>query len=169
MPCPSEVPRSGRQALDRREHRGLVVRRRLDRQPGVAERDDADDDAGGLALDEGLGGRLGRVHPGRLEVVGRHAARDVEGEDDRALRAGQADRGLRPGQGDHQDGQSGDEQDGRDPGTQAKGPADRRLAEAQAGANHGPASSPLEGAVQQDPERHERHREEHRRPDERHG
>ncbi len=69
-------------------------------RPLVAERDDADDDAVRLTLDERPGRRLGGFHAGR-RVVGRgHAARDVERQDDRALQAGQADHGLRSGQGD---------------------------------------------------------------------
>ncbi len=46
---------------------------------------------GGRRLDERLGSRLGGVEPGRLQVVGGHAPRDVEGQDDRALFTGQVD------------------------------------------------------------------------------
>ena len=39
----------------------------------------------GCPLHEGAGGNLRRIDPRRLEVLGAHAVRDVEGEDHRAL------------------------------------------------------------------------------------
>ena len=85
MPWPSEVPRCGREPVDRGEDRRLVVGRRLDRRARVAERHDADRRRPAAGARRRRGGGLGRLHPGRLEVVGGHAAGDVEGEDDRAL------------------------------------------------------------------------------------
>ena len=63
-----------------------------------------------LALDEFAGGGLGRFHARWLHVVGAHAARSIESEDDRAFDPGQADDGLGPRQGEGQDGQAEQEQ-----------------------------------------------------------
>ena len=62
VPVPAE-------AVDGREHGGLVVGRDLDREPAVAERDDPDPDRARLVLDERPRRGLGGLHPGRREVV----------------------------------------------------------------------------------------------------
>ena len=85
-----------REAVDRREHVVLDGGRLQGGDGAVAERDDADPDRARLLLDERAGGRLRRLDPGRLEVVGAHAVRHVEGEDHRALAVAAA-RGSRSG------------------------------------------------------------------------
>ena len=57
MPCAERGPRGGTEPVDRREHRGLVAGRRLDGEPRVAERDDADHDARRPAVDDRLARR----------------------------------------------------------------------------------------------------------------
>ena len=71
----------------------------------VAERNHADLDAGGLADDECVGGRLGRRQPRRLDVGGRHAVGHVYGQHDRRLPAGRLDGGDGPGQPDDEHGE----------------------------------------------------------------
>ena len=101
--------------VDGRQDQCLVVGRDLDGEAAVAEGDHADQHRGRLALDEASCRGLGRLHPGRREVVGRHAARDVEREDDRPLDARHADDALRPGHRQDEDRQTGDEQRRGDP------------------------------------------------------
>ena len=89
-PWPSEVPPPTGEALDRREHVLLHIARPKRGDGAVAERHDADLDRARLPLDE-RGSRLfRRLDPTRLEVIGAHAVRDVEGEDHRALAFGNA-------------------------------------------------------------------------------
>ena len=114
MPWPSEVPRCGVRRLMAARIGVLVVGGRLHREAAIAEGHHADHHAGRLALHEVRGGGLGRVHAGGLQVVGGHAARDVEGQDDRALDARHADHRLRPGQRHGQDGQPEQEKRRRD-------------------------------------------------------
>jgi len=88
--------------LDRSQHLAADARGLLDHEASVAEGDDADLDGLGLRLHEGSSRRLGCVDAGGLEILGAHAVRHVEGEDDGALLPGQAQRHLRAGERDEQ-------------------------------------------------------------------
>ena len=93
---------------------GAVVGRLLRDDGGVAEGHHPQPDRRRLLGHEGPGRGLGRVEPGGREVLGRHARRHVEGEDDGALAPRFGNRRRRAGQGGQQEGQGGEQQDGRD-------------------------------------------------------
>ena len=84
-PWPSGCAAADREPVDRGEHLILDAARLEHGDGAVSERDDADLDRAWLLLDEGAGGSLGGLDPGRLEVLGVHAVRDVEGKDHGAL------------------------------------------------------------------------------------
>ena len=139
----------------------------MDREPAVAEGDDADCHRLRLGLDEGPGRRLGGLQSGGLQVRGSHAARDVEREDDRPLEPGEAHDALRSGEGDDQDREADHEQ------RRSEGPADARptsrgeRSDAQA-AERGrlPAPQTIDGSSGKKPDRDQCEKDEGDRPDE---
>ena len=84
-PSPSDVPPPTESRLIAASTACLVVARRQDRDGAVAERHHADLDRPRLSGHEGAGSDLRRLDPRRLQVLGEHAVRDVEGEDHGAL------------------------------------------------------------------------------------
>ena len=117
MPCAERRAALGLEPVDGGEHQRLVVGRHLDREAAVAERHDADQSSrpAGVRRTPRAAALAASIRVGARSVGG-HAARDVEGEDDRALDARHADDALRPGDGQDQDRQPGDEQHGREHG-----------------------------------------------------
>ena len=89
-----------------------------------------------------LRGDFGGFHAGRLEIGGAHAARNVEGQDDRADHARDADHGLRTGQRDDQDGQRQQEESRGDMTAYAKPASLRRLYQPQLAVTRGGPPSP---------------------------
>jgi hypothetical protein len=67
-----------------------------------------------LVPDELAGRSFGRFHAGRLQVLGRHAAGDVEGQHHRPFQARQADGRLRAGSREDQDGNAAQQDHDRD-------------------------------------------------------
>ena len=92
MPWPSDVAPSGASRSIAASTSPSDARGLLDHEASVAEGDHTDLDGLGLRLHEGSGRRLGGVDAGGLEILGAHAVRHVEGEDDGALLPGQAQR-----------------------------------------------------------------------------
>lgn len=115
-----------RQAVDRGQDGIRVVRRGLHRKATVAEGDDADLHAARLALHEVPRGGFGRFHPRRLQIVGRHAAGNINRKDDRAFLPRQADDRLGACQRDHQDREAEKKERRRDVAAQTE-PAPRGL------------------------------------------
>ena len=119
-----------RQPVDRREDVGLVAGRRVDRDPGVAERHEADDDARRLLLHDGLGDRPRGVHPRGRQVGRGHARRDVERDHHGALGSRQRHRRARTGERHDEDDEADDDEGAghdRAPATTAAGaPTTRR-------------------------------------------
>src|SRR5215470_10105254 len=99
-----------RQAADRRIGGGVVGARPRGREPALLEGDDADIHAVRLGLDERPGRLLCGRQPGRGDVAGSHAARDVHGEDDGAGGAGHREgcRGARHGDREYRDAGDGE-------------------------------------------------------------
>ena len=168
-PLPERGALLGSQPFDRGEDARLIARRRLDGDAGVAECHHAHDDARRLVLHERLRRGLCGVHTGRLEVVGRHAARDVEGEDDGPLLAREVDHALRPGHRDGHDRDARRRRSAAEPARQAAGPGPAgRVSPGRRGpppvavaAPRAPGSRAARAGI-------EREEQEHRRPDEGH-
>ncbi len=103
MPRPSDVPRSGpRRSIaatsSARSSVGTWVEKPVSLKTTMPMRTEL-----GWPVDERERRGLGGLHAGRGDVGGRHAARDVEREDDRALEARDADDALRPSEREDED------------------------------------------------------------------
>ena len=133
MPLPIAVPRARGQTLDGDLQRLLVGGGRLDQLGVPGEGDDADLRARLLALDERQGGRLGGLQAAGLNIGLAHAARDVEGEDDRRLAGRHAHDLHRAGQRDDQAGQRQEEQGKGQMAPQPRIAGQRRAHQRQAG------------------------------------
>ncbi len=94
---------SRHQALDGRQRFLMVVGGGLNGEPAIAEGHHTDRNTRRLVVHELAGRRLGCLHAGRLQVIRRHAARDIKGQDHRPFHARQTDRRLRPGCREDQD------------------------------------------------------------------
>ena len=112
-PSPIAVPSARHERVDRGVER-LAVGRRLDEGGRVRrERHDADADALGQLGDERLGGDLGGIEPGRVDVGRLHGARHVDGEHDGRVLARRGDDHLGPSEADGQGGDGGEVDDRR--------------------------------------------------------
>ena len=159
-----------REAPDRRNHLLLHGRRPEHRHGAVAERHDADPDRARLSLREGRGRRLRRLHPGRLEIVGPHAVRHVEGEDHRPLPLREREAHRRPGEPDADEDERDREQRERDVSSPPEPASGRRgrhepLGREAIGAPRPPTDEPH---VREHEERDDREPEQHPRRAERH-
>ena len=76
---------------------------------GIAESDHTRLHKERLVFHKVARGHLGSLHTGRFYIVSRHAAGNIECQDDRALLFGQRDHCLWAGQGNCQDGKSQEE------------------------------------------------------------
>ena len=161
----------GGQAPDGVEQHVPVGGRRLDELREPRERDDADERAGVLPLDERRCRLLCRRQPAGRDVGGAHAARHVHDHQDRGLAGGHADDrgGSRECHHDRGDGRR--EQRERQVATHPRGAGSRRRHQRQAREpDRGPAAAPLDHEVQRDERRHQQQQQHQERcPQQGHG